>query len=35
VPHENICESISEALKRAEDIYKELRITAPAQAPMR
>ena len=35
VPPENICESITEALKRAEEIYKELRITTPAKALMR
>jgi hypothetical protein len=35
VPPENICESITDALKRAEEIFRELRITSPAQAPMR
>ena len=35
VPPENICESITEALKRAEEIYKELRTTTLAQTPMR
>jgi len=35
VPAENICESITEALKRAEEIYKEMRITKATQALMR
>jgi len=35
VAPENICESITEALKRAEEIYRELRISTPSPAPMR
>jgi hypothetical protein len=31
VPPENICESIGEALKRAEEIYQEQQATARAQ----
>ena len=35
VPPENICESIGEARKHAEQIYKELRTTTAALALMR
>jgi len=31
VPPENICESITEALKRAEEIYQEQQSTADGQ----